>query len=206
MDISGQLIDQTTEFHSEALELLETPLGPVTGGLAWADLGFCALATGNGEQADEFFQKGLTIPTAFKFLARLLLLVGSAFVALGRNDVAGAAEIVREAKEFTEERSMRHFYPLMSIADAQVSLASGDSAGALQFFGRAEELALEMGMRPLAWKARAGAAQVLASLNREEEAAAKRSGALSLIHELAGLFEDQDFRSMYLEEAIKTLG
>ncbi len=101
---------------------------------------------------------------------------------------------------------MHHLYPLMSLAGAQVSLASRDSAGALESFGRAEELALEMGMRPLAWKARAGAAQVLSSLNREEEAAAKRSEALSLIHELAGLFEDQNLKSMYLEDAIKTLG
>ncbi len=77
---------------------------------------------------------------------------------------------------------------------------------ALESFGRAEELALEMGMRPLAWKARAGTAQVLATLDREEEAAAKRSGALSLVLELAGLFEDQNLRSMYLEDSLNTLG
>ena len=205
MDVSSRLIDQTKQFHSQAMELMELPLGTVTGGLAWAECGFCVLAAGDIPQAGDLFQKGLTVPSAFMLLARPMLLAGSAFVALGRNDVAGAAEIVREAREFAEERSMRHFYPLMSLADAQVSLASGDTAGALESFGRAEELALEMGMLPLAWKARAGAAQVLASMDREEESAAKKSEALSLIHELADLFEDQNLGSMYLEDAIKTL-
>ena len=176
MDISSQLIDQTTQFHSQAMELMELPLGAVTGGLAWADLGFCVLAAGNAERANEFFQKGLTVPTAFKFLARPMLLAGSAFVALGENDVAGAAGLLQEARQFAEERAMQHLYPLMSLADAQVSLASGDSAGALDSFGRADDLSVEMGMRPLAWQSRAGAAQVLSALGREVEASEKRAG------------------------------
>lgn len=61
-------------------------------------------------------------------------------------------------------------------------------------------------MRPIAWQARAGAAQVLSALGREGEASEKRGGALGLIHEIGGLFEDQDLRSMYLEDAIKKLG
>ena len=74
---------ETSKYHAEALDLLETPFGPVTGGLTWADLGFCVLASGDAQQANEFFQKGLTTPTAYMYLARPLLLAGSAFVALG---------------------------------------------------------------------------------------------------------------------------
>jgi len=206
MDISSQLSEQTIQFHSQAKELIELPLGAVTGGLAWADLGYCLLAGGNPEQANEFFQKGLTVPTAFRFLARPMLLVGAAFVALGREDVVGAAELVKEAREFAEQRAMKHFYPLLSLADAQVHLASGDSRGALASFNQADDLAVELGMRPLAWQSRGGAAKVLSALGREAEASEKRAGALSLIHEIGGLFEDQSLRSMYLEDAIKKLG
>ena len=66
MDISSQLFDQTSQYHTEALELMELPLGTVTGGLAWADLGFCVLAAGNPEQANEFFEKGLTVSHGFQ--------------------------------------------------------------------------------------------------------------------------------------------
>ena len=206
MDISSKLFDQTSQYHAEALEMMELPLGTVTGGLNWADLGFCVLATGNVDRAGQFFEKGLTVSTAFKLLARPMLLVGSAFVAMARSDATMAAELVQEAQAFADERAMKHFYPLLSLADAQVRLASGDPVSTLASFNRADDLAVEMGMRPLAWQARAGAAQVLSALGREAEASEKRAGALGLIHEIGGLFEDQSLRSMYLEDAVKKLG
>ena len=206
MDISSKLMDQSYQYHSQALELMELPPGTATGALAWADLGFCMLAAGNMDQASEYFEKGLTVSTAFKFLARPMLLVGSAFVALGRNDVATASALVQEAQGFADERAMKHFYPLLSLADAQVRLASGDPGGALASFNRADGLAAEMGMQPLAWQARAGAAKVLPVLGRDAEASEKRAGSLSLIKEIGGLIEDQRLRSLYLEDAVKKLG
>ena len=206
VDISSKLMDQTSQYHAQALELMELPLGACTGAMAWADMGFCVLAAGNIDKASQFFEKGLTDSNAFKFLVRPMLLVGSAFVALGRNDVATAGKLVQEAQEFVDERAMKHFYPLLALADAQVRLASGDTEGTLASFNRAGDLAVEMGMRPLAWQARAGAAQVLSTLGREAEASEKRSGALGLIHEIGGLIEDQSLGSMYLEDAIKKLG
>ena len=205
-DISIQLTDRTSQFHSEAKELMELPLGTVTGGLAWADLGFCLLATGDVDQAGQFFDKGLNVSTAFKFLARPMLLAGSAFVALARNDVTEAAKLVQEAQEFSRERGMRHFYPLMSLAQAQVSLAQGDDNRALEEFNRGAESALELGLRPMAWQAQAGAAQVLHGLGREKEAADKRSGAFDIIHQIGDLFEDPSLRSMFLEDAVNKLG
>ena len=41
-----------TAAHTEALELLEQTLGSATGGLAWADLGFCLMLTGDPEGAN----------------------------------------------------------------------------------------------------------------------------------------------------------
>ena len=206
MDVSSQLFEQTSNFHAQALELLELPLGRATGALAWTQLGFCVMGTGDLQQAGDFFQKGLTVPTGAKFLARPMLLAGSAFVALSRGDATSAAQLVQEAREFADDRAMMHFYPLMSLAQAQVSLGLGDTSRALEEFCKGETLALNMGMRPMVWQARAGAAQVLDALGRDEEATDKRNGALSMIHEIGGLFEDQSLRATYLEDAVKKLG
>lgn len=40
-----------TAAHTEALELLEQMLGSATGGLAWADLGFRLMLTGDPERS-----------------------------------------------------------------------------------------------------------------------------------------------------------
>ena len=82
----------------------------------------------------------------------------------------------------------------------------GDTAQALESFNRAEELASEMTMRPWTWKAQAGAAQVLTGMGRQGESDAKRTGAMATLNEMAGLFEDQEMRSMFLEDATKALG
>ena len=206
LDISPRLIERIKAAHTEALELIEKPLGSATGGLAWADLGFCFMLTGDPDRANEMFQKGLNEPTAFKYLARPLLLAGAAFLALGGGDVESANQLLSEAKTFAEERAMKHFYPLLSLADANVSLARDDSTRALESFNRAETLALNMGMRGFAWQASAGAAGVLAALGQSEAAAAKKEVAIAMVKEIAGSFQDQSMRSMYLEDTLAKIG
>ena len=201
MDVSNVFIDQTDEFHSKAMLLMDMPLGSVMGAMAWSELGFCVLATGDVDGANALFQKGLTVPTAMKYLARPLLLIGSAFVALARNELEDAEKLVQEAQEFVEERAMKHLYPLVALADGQVSGARGKSERAVESFARGEQVALEMGMRPLVWQLRAGSAQVLSASSRAEEASAKRSEALDMIDEIAGLFQDEELRASYLESA-----
>ncbi|MCI0844688.1 MAG: AAA family ATPase [Chloroflexi bacterium] len=206
LDISAQLIDQILEAHTEALELMESPLGSTTGGLAWADLGFCFMLTGNPERAEEMFQNGLNTSTAVMYLARPLLLVGSAFLALGKGEIESADDLIQEAKDFAEERKMKHFYPLLALVGANLSLARGDSSEALEFFERAESLALEMGMRGFAWQASAGAAGVLSESGRSEEASAKKAKSVAMVHEIAGLFQDESLKAMYLEGTLAKIG
>jgi tetratricopeptide (TPR) repeat protein len=206
LDISAQLMDQITESHTEALSLMESPLGSVTGGLAWADLGFCFMLTGNPERAEEMFRKGLDNSTAYMYLGRPLLLVGSAFLALGKGEIESADGLIQEAKSFAEERAMKHFYPLLALAGANLSLARGDSAEALEFFERAESLALEMGMRGFAWQASAGAAGVLSASGKSEAGAAKKAKAVAMVHEIAGLFQDDSLKAMYLESTLAKIG
>jgi len=61
---------------------------------------------------------------------------------------------------------------------------------------------VEMGMRPLAWQAQAGQAQVLSLLGREAEAEQKRVEARKIIDEIAGLFKDEELKSLFLENAL----
>ena len=114
-----ELASQTMEYHTQALELMDMPLGTAMGAMNWAEVGFCALAMGDVERASELFHKGLTMSTAMKYLARPQLLVGSAFVELAKGRSDEAAKLVHEARQFVEERAMNHLYAIVAFAGAQ---------------------------------------------------------------------------------------
>jgi ATP/maltotriose-dependent transcriptional regulator MalT len=196
-----ELASETMGFHTQALELMEMPLGTVLGAMNWAEVGFCALAAGDVERAGELFRKGLSTSTAMKYLAKPQLLVGSAFVELTKGRSAEAAKLVNEARQYVEDRAMQHLYAFVAFAGAQVSAAQGLVDEALNGFARAEEQALRMQMRPLVWQARAGAAQVLSAAGQASNAEAKRREARDMIDEIAGLFKDEKLRGMFIENA-----
>ena len=204
-DISMELAGQAMEFHAQALELMDMPLGTVMGASCWADIGFCALATGDLERASDLFNKGLTISTAMRYLARPQLLVGSAFVELAKGRSDEAARLVNEARQFVEDRAMQHLYAFVAFAGAQVSAAQGHAGEALDSFTRAEEQALLMQLRPLVWQARAGAAMVHSGAGRTSHAEVKRAEARDMVDEIAALFKDEKLRGMFIENAMGKL-
>ena len=204
-DISMELADKAMDFHSQALELMKTPLGEAMGASNWGEIGFCALAAGEVEQASELFQMGLTRSTATKYLARPQLLIGSAFVEMMKGQCDEAARLVGEARQFVEERSMKHFYALVAFADAQVNAAQGRGDEAIESFALAEEQALQMQMRPLVWQARAGAAQLLSFSGQASKAEVKLGEARDMVDEIGGLFQDEDMRGMFLKNASRKL-
>ena len=101
---------------------------------------------------------------------------------------------------------MKYMYPFIEMADAEVSAARGELDRALEHYARAESLALEMGMRPAVLQARAGAAQALTACGRSAEAAAKRGEARAMIEEIAGLFHDEEMRTLFAESAEMRVG
>ncbi len=206
LDIGGEYSQEGVDLHSQAMEVLEKPLGNVMGTMIWADMGLSALAMGELGRAGDLLRNGLASSDAMKFLARPPLLVGSAFLALARHDTEEAGKLAQEAREFSEEREMRHFYPLVAFADAQISAVRGETEPALEKFSQAEHLALEMRMRPLVWQVRAGAAQALAASGRSGEADARRHQARAMIDEIAGLFQDDGLRNQYVESTTRKLG
>ena len=201
LDINPKLADVTLEYHMRALQLTEAPMGTFMGALNWAEVGFCALTTGDLKMATELFEKGLTISTAPKYLARPMLLVGSALVAMENGNLKESGKLVQEGLEFAEERKMKHTYPMLGLAGGRISTAEGDPKQALERFERGERSAAEMGMLPMLWQCRAGAAQALGSLGRTDEAEAKLGQAQETVDELAGLFEDEKLRDLFIENA-----
>jgi tetratricopeptide (TPR) repeat protein len=201
LDISPEYCEKAVELHGEALEMMDKPLGSVMGGLMWAQMGFCALAAGEPERAGEFFQKGLTVSTALKYLARPHALIGAAFVALSNNDIDEADRLVTEANSFVQEKGMKHLEPLVALGRAQVHVARGEAKGALETLAHAETLAQAMEMRPMVLQARLGSAQVLAGLGRKEDQDMKLGEARAMVEEIGGLFEDEEMRRKYLDQA-----
>jgi tetratricopeptide (TPR) repeat protein len=174
--------------------------------MSWSELGLCSLTLGNLDAAAEYFRNGLDTATAMMNLARPRLLVGSALLALANDDIDAAAQFIEEAREFAEQRAMRHYYPLIAFAAAQVSDRSGNAEKALEGFARAEKLAADLQMRPLVWMAQAGAASVLLATDRATEANEKRIQAKAVIDEIGKMFQDEKLRGMYLAGAVEGLG
>ena len=201
LDISEELSERIDERHTQALNLLETPMGTPAGGSAWADLGLCLLAKGKLDRAEEFLQRGLSVPSQQGLVNRPRFMVGLAYVALKRNQPDVAARLVSEARQYVDERAMKHFDPEVAMAEAQVSIARGEFERALERFAQAEAAALRMTMRPMIWQARAESARVLTSLGRDAGAGAKRREADAMRDEIAGLFVDETLRALFVQSA-----
>ena len=202
LDVSLDFSEQVTQYHMEAMKLMETPLGTALGAISWADVGFCAMELGKLDVASEMFQKGMDHPTMVMHMLRPKLLTGLAWLALAQNKTE---EFASGARGLAEAAGMKQYSPLIALTDARVSASRGDTEAALAAYLRAEDLALQMGMRPLAWQARAGAAWALSMLDRVEEASDKRRETLAMIDEIAGLFEDQQMRDQFAAAAASKL-
>ena len=206
LGISSKMVDKVVELHTQALEILRTPTGALAGGNGWADLGFCALELGQIEHADEYFQNGLRCPSIHMYVQRPRLLAGAALAALARNRLdpepaKEAARLVSEARQYAEGRRMKSDYPLINIVEAKVSAARGETETALTCYREAADLALEMRMLPSLLQARLGAAAVLAGCGQTLQFAEVCADAQSTIDAMAGLFESDEYRKMFVESA-----
>lgn len=197
LEISPQFRDTISEFHHHALRLLESPSGAASGGIAWADLGFCAMTLGDMQLADESIKKGLNYPTMFTLMERARLLAGAALLAQTRGELDEARRLIEEAQSYAQERGMRNIFPLLSLVDGKVHLANSEFEEALKAFNQAEKQASNLTMRPLVWQSRAAAAETLAKLGRMEAAEAMLESARAAGAEIADLFQDPALRDAF---------
>jgi hypothetical protein len=94
---------------------------------------------------------------------------------------------------------MRQLYPLIDLVAGKIHMACGELADGLSAFERAESEALLLNMRPIVWQARLALADALTATGQPEQAQSRREAARETVDEIAGLFEDEDLRSVYLQ-------
>jgi tetratricopeptide (TPR) repeat protein len=199
LEINPKFTDKIAEFHLHALQLLESPMGAMGGGTAWSDLGLCAIALGDLKAAEKCIEKGLHYPNLFMLLERPRQLAGAALLAQAKGDQATAKQRAEEALLEANKSDMRHYSPFTNLILGQVLVNNGGCEDGLEALKRAEAEALSLEMRPIVWQARQAMGQALDRLGQADEAKAKRSEAMAVAKEIAGLFEDQELRQAYLE-------
>jgi tetratricopeptide (TPR) repeat protein len=197
LEISDRFIDQVAQFHRHALRLLETPVGAIGGGAAWADLGWCALTLGDLEVAAEVFTKGLNYPTMMMNMEKPRYLAGMGLLHALRGEDEPAGRLALEACAFTEQYGLRHLVPLVRLTHGRVLAAAGRHEAALIEFAATEEAAREMTQRPFLWQSHAAAARSLLALGRDMEAAAEQNQTQIVLDEIARLFVDEELRSAF---------
>lgn len=201
IEISGRFTDKVAELHRHALSLLESPVGAIAGGSAWADLGWCALSVGDAEMAGELFGKGLNYPTMMMKVERPRHLAGMATVQLMNGNLDEAHRLAQEACVFTEANRMKHLYSLTRLTLGRVLAAGGHHEAALIELGRAEKVAREMMLRPMLWQTLIKSAHSCKALGRTEESARAAADAETVIDVIAGLFDDDELRTAFRQNA-----
>jgi class 3 adenylate cyclase/tetratricopeptide (TPR) repeat protein len=205
LDISEKFVDKIADLHLHALRLLERPLGTMTGSTAWADLGHCAIALGDLDLAEQVLQKGLNFPNMFILLERPRQLAGMALLSFARGDFEESALLASEARANAEEYGLRHLYPMTALIQGKVLAARRDYQAALEALDIAKKEAEELGMRPIVWQSDAAAADVLTILGKASQAEEKRQAAQAMVAEIADLFEAQDLRAAFLQNAMSKI-
>jgi len=198
LDITARLTDKVAELHRHALALLENPVGAIGGGIAWADLGWCALTLGDDEVAGEMFTRGLTAPSMMMNMERPRYLAGAALVSAHRGDHAEALRQAEEACAFVEQYSIRHRVPLVRLSTGLVLAAGGAHEKALAQFAAAEAAAAAMGMDPLRRQLQAATAISLRALGRNAEAEQQQAAARATANAIAARIGDETLRREYL--------
>ncbi|MDX1415533.1 MAG: AAA family ATPase [Candidatus Promineifilaceae bacterium] len=205
LHISDQFRDEIAKFHHHAYKLLESPAGALTGGVTWADLGYCAMQLGDLEMAGEAFQQGLHQKSMFMEVERPRLLAGAAQLALSRGDLEQAQTLAEEALVFAQEKKMRHMLPLASLTMGKVLSQHGDYEAAQSFLEESEQDAQELNFRPILWQARLALAELFELRGEHPAASTKRAAAKKTIQEIADLIEDATLREAYLQSTMRSL-
>ena len=198
LEITPRLTDNVAQLHRHALALLDNPIGAIGGGIAWADLGWCALTLGDDEVAGEMFARGLSAPSMMINMERPRYLAGAALVSARRGDQAEAVRLAEEACALVEQYAMRHRAPLVRLSYGRVLAAGGAHEAALAQFEIAATAAAALGMAPLRRQAQAATSTSLRALGRDAEAGQQQAAAEATAEGIAARMSDESLRREYL--------
>jgi class 3 adenylate cyclase/tetratricopeptide (TPR) repeat protein len=187
-------------YHKDALALSESPVGGMSNGGAWADIGWCAVNLGDFELAQKLFERALDFASFFRLVMRPRNLLGLAELAKRRGDFDAAQKYIDQARALADEHAMRPYQALVALAEGQLDAARGAHERALARLDEAETRAASMRMRPTLLEARLTAATSLRALGRASEADEKRAQARAVMNEIAAFISDTAARRTYLED------
>ncbi len=199
LDISDALKDKVTEYHTEALNILKTPMGSPTGGTGWADLGFCALQLGYPDIAYQYFENGLTVPSMQMYLMKPRLLAGAALAAQALGNTDEATSRMQEACTFMEANGLDWYKPQLALLDAGLAAALGSSEQALEKYRQAIALSEESHMPHIKWQAQLGAAKLLQECGNTAESQTLLQSAQQTLNELSAGFKDPTYKEAFQE-------
>jgi tetratricopeptide (TPR) repeat protein len=185
--------------HKHALALSESPVGGMANGVAWADIGWCAVNLGNLDLAQKLFTRALEHPSFFRVVMKPRNWLGLAQLARERGEFDAAQNYIAQAREMADTAAMKPYQAMTALAAGQLELARGNYERALEFFNDAETRAMTIRLRPTILDARVGAAQSLHALGRADQANEKRAHAQAMRDEIADLFSDDGARNAYLQ-------
>ncbi|MCZ6539014.1 MAG: hypothetical protein O6922_04220, partial [Chloroflexi bacterium] len=201
LDISADRATATAQLHQQSLEALEKPLGTAMGAMTWAELGFCALSLGDAEMAKQMFEKGLTISTSTKILARPQLLMGRAMLQMMDGDIPRALATVDEAQRLADSDGMQHYSPFFGLMRGMMNGASGESEFAMESFNESKTEALRLGMLPVALQATTAIAGIVASQSNGQPVGDIVSECEKLISEIAASINDTQISDAFSASA-----
>jgi class 3 adenylate cyclase/tetratricopeptide (TPR) repeat protein len=203
LEITEAFRDEIKDFHNHALRLLESPMGRMGGGTAWADLALCALKLRDMKVVEEAVQQGLNYPNLFSRLERPRHLAAAALLALSKSEPEEAVRLAEGGCSYAEDRSMRYLYPFLFLVLGEIQVVKGEIEAGLKSLKRAEREASQLGMRPVLWQAQAAAGRALSSTGQVDEAEKKLEQARQSAMLIAERIRDQDLREAYQQNLTK---
>ena len=159
-EIGGPMTERATEYHAETLALMEQPTAAYLAAWLWAEMGACALASGDHRQAGELLDTAVAEPTTVSNLMRPLALSGMASLALADGRVDDARDLLDECASYVHEHQMRDQIPALTLLRARVAAAEDGHAEAIALLDQVETVAVDGDLRPLRLQALEPASQV----------------------------------------------
>jgi tetratricopeptide (TPR) repeat protein len=201
VDISPRISTQAVEPHRRALQILDMPMGNAFASMVLAQVGFCAIAEGNFDDASALLRRGLGAASGTRLFATPQLNLGLGIISLIRGDTEQSFDFIEKADSYAREHEMFFFQPFTGMVKGMFFGATGQPEQAMECYRSAEEQSLAMGMRPVLWQVRAGMAGLMAADGKPEEAGEMRESARQVVELIASGISDAELRGQFVGNA-----
>ncbi len=195
--IFGPDDEEATRLATLARSEVVTPRGQIFGHLSLVLLASRALEYDRFDEAGDYLNATEGLQSPSEATARPELLLSSAGVAMGEDDLERAVELIAEAEELIMGSGVAFAEPRLAQTNGILQLRRDDRDAAQASFDRAVEGATRMRLLPDLLSAQRRAVSMYAGADMPE-AERFRDGAADTVAEIASLFEDPNLRKAFL--------